>query len=196
MTASVESATQNYDGSTPVAPVPKIVPPIEDYSGLPPVPEIPIPQRFTEKGVTGVVGKDKGEFMEGRVKKIIEAHPKVREVALNTQYGSEDGRGHDMIVYFTEDSGIDPIHIQVKSSREAIRNYRRRVARRLKKIGSGLTASEWLILDRTIALNGAVRDEREALMQFIEGTAKILKRYDELNRKYTYPDIFGMQPAA
>ena len=154
-----------------------------------------IPVDLNQEGVSGPIGEEKGSFMEKRVRDIVSLHPKVKKVVSHLKEDPQDSKGHDMTVFFTEDSGIEPIHIQVKSRKENISNYRNRLSQKLRKLGSKMTAPEWLILDRTITLNGALENEQEILYKFLLGVRKILKQYDELRMKYQWIDLFPT-PAA
>lgn len=205
MAVVVELATPTFDGSTPQfsglehviipfplqRPIPEQVVFEGEYPGLPPVPKIEVPEQLSQKGISGLVGNEKGPFMEKRVAEIIAVHPKVKEVVPHSRQDPQDGKGHDMTVIFVEDSRIAPMHIQSKSRQENVLNYRNRIARKLRKLGSKMTASEWLVLDRTIALNGAVVSEKEVLWRFILGAGKIIKQYDIVSRKYQYIDLFA-----
>jgi hypothetical protein len=176
--------------------IPRQVTPEELFLNLPPIPAMGIPANLNQEGVSGKIGVERGSFMEGRVKDIVSFHPKVKEVIIHTQEDPQDGKGHDMTVYFTEESGIEPIHIQVKSRDENMQSYRNKISQRLRRLGSELTASEWLILDRTLVLNGALENEQEILYKFLLGIRNILKRYDELSMKAQWIDLFHPQAAA
>ncbi len=180
----------------PQTAIPKLVVPKDVYQGLPFAPRIGIPGRLNEPRIEGIAGNERGLFMEGRLADIIFIHPKVKEIMMHSQEDPQDGKGHDMTVYFTKDSGIEPIHIQVKSRQENISTYRRKISARLKLAGSKLTTNEWLILDRTIALNGALENEQEILYNFVIGVASILKRYDELSKTHQYIELFEPPIAA
>jgi hypothetical protein len=174
----------------PPALIPELIVPKDVYQGLPNAPMILIPDRLNEVGITGLAGNEKGVFMEERVRDIVSVHPKVREVILHTKEDPQDGKGHDITVYFTEESGIAPINIQVKSSQDGIARYRKKIAHRLKEAGSKMTVNEWLILDRTIALNGALTSEQEILYNFVMGIANIVKRYEAVSKEHKYIELF------
>lgn len=180
----------------PQTTTPNLTVPKDVYQGLPFAPTIGIPDRLNAAGITGVAGNEKGVFMEERVADIISIHPKVKEVMLHAKEDPQDGKGHDITVYFTEESGIAPINIQVKSSRDGIARYRKKIAHRLREAGSKLTTNEWLILDRTIALNGALTSEQEILYNFVMGIANIVKRYEALSKEHKYIELFEPPIAA
>ena len=60
MSAKAELAAQYPDGLIPPVPLSAVNFP-NDYSGL--------PERFTEKGVTGIVGKEKGNLWKAELRK-------------------------------------------------------------------------------------------------------------------------------
>lgn len=159
--------------------------------GLPAAPKIEVPQRFRMLGIKGEVAREKGAFVEQRIAEIVATHPKVESVEINKRNGEQDNRGHDITVHFKEDTGIDPIHLQVKSGNKGVSSYKSKISRKLRELGVDMSSSEWLILDRTIAINGGAADEQSVLFAFVRGVARIIKLYDSVAMKHRYVDLFS-----
>jgi hypothetical protein len=149
--------------------------------------QLEIPERLI--GVSGCLGNERGAFMEGRVQAILSAQLEVEKVIRNKANGKQDSKTHDLTVFFADELGIEPINIQVKSSFLHVEDYRRRIRRELRARNSDLTADEWLIMDRTIALNGA-KTKDYILKYFAAKVAEISDRGSELNATHRYLSLF------
>ena len=127
-------------------------------------------------GATGEFGNERGNFFEERVKAIIGSEPGVKEVIRNGKNSKEDKDGHDLTVIFTESSIVDKVHIQVKSSRQGIVDYKRKIRDSLPNkeenngqlIGPWVTEmliTEWMTKRKIILLNGGETKSNSEILE-------------------------------
>lgn len=132
-------------------------------SESPSSPEIPFHHRSqtilkieSEEGNQGKLWNERGNFIEERVKSIISVLPNVDQVVRHEHGSKEDMDGHDLTVTFKEDSPVEKVYVQVKSSRQGIIDYKRQLRDRLpaEDRWNMELVKEWLTNNNIILLNG------------------------------------------
>ena len=110
----------------------------EPHIGLAPRPFHPhpnyaaIPEHLID--ATGALGRERGTFVEKRVKSLIEAQPNVVEVIHHPGGSEEDQMGRDLTVRFDEQSPVSELYVQVKASKYGIADFKRDLRRKNPQI--------------------------------------------------------------
>lgn len=127
---------------------------------------------------------ERGNFVEKRVQKILATQPIIKEVKRHGKDSAEDREGHDLTVIFNGDS-FDSVYIQVKSNRDGIVDFKRRIRNRffphdnenMELVG------KWMTEHKLILLNGSeTKSDAEILESFypqLERIQKLIKKSEE-----------------
>ncbi len=138
----------------------------------------------------GDTGAERGRVTEERIAQVLESLPTVQRVERHKKDGEQDGQGHDLTVYFLDKLGIEPINVQGKSRQKNLLAYRNKISRKLRRLGIDLTAEEWLIMDRTVPINGD-RPEEHIALTFTAGVTAITEQGPRLNAIHQFIPLFN-----
>jgi hypothetical protein len=107
---------------------------------------------------TSKLGAERAFFIENRVKNLISGQTEqVETVIRNEPYSSEDSIGHDLTVILKGESPLRTVYIQVKSSRDEIAAYKRKLRKKYfpdEPYNTDLV-KRWLTKHAIILINGS-----------------------------------------
>lgn len=114
------------------------------------------------------LGIERGSFIEERVQSIISTQNNIVENVIRNEYFSaEDLQGHDLTVILNGDSPLKVVYVQVKSSRDGVVEYKKRIRDKFfsNQEDKPELVKKWLTEHGIIILNGSETKTDEEILE-------------------------------